>query len=116
MKSALVVLLVCGSFAFVSNAEASKGSVIVEILERLFKNSDEVVDRQKGQSQGVVQGATSRNTVEESPDTPEQNSSAVSLDTWSDCIMAAEQKRVAVLTAKMEPLISQATDYDRIKT
>ncbi|MDC0507516.1 hypothetical protein OAO10_02605, partial [Luminiphilus sp.] len=44
---------------------------------------DEVVDRQKGQSQGVVQGATSRNTVEESPDTPEQNSSAVSLDTWS---------------------------------
>lgn len=89
MKKALVALFFSSSLVFISAAEASKGSVIVEILERFFKNSEEVVDAKKGQSHGAVQGATSTNSVDETPYPPEQNSSVESLDAWSDCVAAA---------------------------
>ena len=115
MKNALVALFVCSSLLFISGAEASKGSVIVEILERFFKNSDEVVDAKKGQSHGAVQGATPTNSADETPDYPEQNSSVESFDAWSDCVMAASQKQAKSSAAKMEQLFSLETDYDRIR-
>ena len=115
MKNALVALFVCSSLLFISGAEASKGSVIVEILERFFKNSDEVVDAEKGQSNGAVQGAASANTADESPDAPEQNNSGEGLDAWTDCIVTAEQKRAKVSATKMSQLLSQETDHDQIK-
>lgn len=116
MKSALVALFFCGSLVFINDAEASKGSVIVEILERFFKNSDEVVGAKKGQSNGAVQGTTSTNGSEESSNALEQNNLAKGMDVWTDCIVAAEQKRAKVSEAKMTHLLSQGTDYDRIKT
>lgn len=115
MKNALVALFVCSSLLFISDAEASKGSVIVEILERFFKNSDEVVDAKKGQSHGAVQGATPTNPDDETPDYPEQNSSVESFDAWSDCVTAASQKQAKSSAEKMEQLFSQETDYDRIR-
>lgn len=114
MKKALVALFFSSSLVFISAAEASKGSVIVEILERFFKNSEEVVDAKKGQSHGAVQGATSTNSVDETPYPPEQNSSVESLDAWSDCVAAASQKQAKSSAARMEQLLSQEVDYDRL--
>lgn len=115
MKSVLIALLACGAITFASNSEASKGSIIVEILERFFKNSDELAEKQKGGIHGGVQGAKPANSAHETPDSPEQNSSADGLDAWFDCVGAASQKNATSSLAKMEQLFSQETDYDRIR-
>ena len=108
MKNVLVALLLFGSMAFTSNTEASKGSIIVEILERFLKNSDELVEKQKGGVVGGVQGGAPK-VIPEAQDEEQALMEETETSPWLDCVMSAQTKKLETRLAALEASETELT-------
>ena len=104
------VLLAISTLSIASMAppvQAGKGNLIVEILERILKKSDETAPATKGGAQGAAPEAVRQSMIEEAMKSDDP--------TWGECVVAAEQQRVNEAIVEIESLRLKALSDEDLR-
>jgi len=87
--------------------QAGKGDLIVEILERILKKSDETAPATKGGAQGAAPEVARQTMIEEAAKSDDPF--------WGECVVAAEQQRVNQARLEIESLRLKALSNEDLK-